>query len=162
MEKKWIGEILKNARKNKGLTQKQVMEITNINCKSLSGYENNIAEPDLDTFSKLIELYDLSADEIFEISNGKQKISYWKKLFKKVDDEIEVTKVLESENHKRCIVYYLMPYSQTQNEYSFDIDLDVQEAIDGFCKNVKERANEMIFHINECANFIEDYFNMEE
>lgn len=55
-----------------------------------------------------------------------------------------------------------MPYSQTQNEYSFDIDLDVQEAIDGFCKNVKERANEMIFHINECANFIEDYFNMEE
>ena len=76
MEKKWIGEILKNARKNKGLTQKQVMEITNINCKSLSGYENNVAEPDLDTFSKLIELYDLSADEIFEISNGKQKIIY--------------------------------------------------------------------------------------
>lgn len=104
MEKKWIGEILKNARKNKGLTQKQVMEITNINCKSLSGYENNVAEPDLDTFSKLIELYDLSADEIFEISNGNQKVSYWKKIFKKVDDEIEVTKVLESENHKRCMV----------------------------------------------------------
>ena len=33
------------------------------------------------------------------------------------------------------------------------------EAIDGFCKNVKERANEMIFHINECVNFVEDYFN---
>ena len=28
------------------------------------------------------------------------------------------------------------------------------EAIDGFCKNVKERANEMIFHINECVNFV--------
>lgn len=81
MEKKWIGEILKNARKNKGLTQKQVMEITNINCKSLSGYENNVAEPDLDTFSKLIELYDLSADEIFEISNGKRAAKLKLKIY---------------------------------------------------------------------------------
>lgn len=159
MEKKWIGEILKNARKNKGLTQKQVMEITNINCKSLSGYENNVAEPDLDTFSKLIELYDLSADEIFEISNGKQKISYWKKMFKKVDDEIEVTKVLESENHKRCMVYYLMPYSNTENEFVFNMDVDPQEVIDGFCLDVRERANEMILHIKECSNSVEDYFS---
>ena len=140
MEKKWIGEILKNARKNKGLTQKQVMEITNINCKSLSGY-------------------DLSADEIFEISNGKQKISYWKKMFKKVDDEIEVTKVLESENHKRCMVYYLMPYSNAENEFVFNMDVDPQKVIDGFCLDVRERANEMILHIKECSTSVEDYFS---
>ena len=44
-----IGFILKNARENKGYTQKQVMSLTNINSKSLS------------------ELYDLSADDVLEI-----------------------------------------------------------------------------------------------
>ena len=40
---------LKNARENKEYTQKQVMELTGIHRKSLSGYENNVAEPDLST-----------------------------------------------------------------------------------------------------------------
>ena len=34
-----IGAVLKNARENKEFTQKQVMELTGINKKSLSGYE---------------------------------------------------------------------------------------------------------------------------
>lgn len=58
-----IGAVLKNARENKEFTQKQVMELTGINKKSLSGYENNVAEPDLQTFATLINLYGLSADE---------------------------------------------------------------------------------------------------
>ena len=48
-----IGAVLKNARENKEFTQKQVMELTGINKKSLSGYENNVAEPDLQTFATL-------------------------------------------------------------------------------------------------------------
>lgn len=48
-----IGKILKNARENKEYTQKQVMELTGIHRKSLSGYENNVAEPDLSTFAPL-------------------------------------------------------------------------------------------------------------
>lgn len=62
-----IGLVLKSARENKGYTQKQVMSLTNINSKSLSGYENNVAEPDLLTFAKLLQLYGLSADEVLEI-----------------------------------------------------------------------------------------------
>ena len=37
-----IGKILKNARENKEYTQKQVMELTGIHRKSLSGYENTL------------------------------------------------------------------------------------------------------------------------
>ena len=48
-----IGKILKNARENKEYTQKQVMELTGIHRKSLSGYENNVAEPDLSTSQPL-------------------------------------------------------------------------------------------------------------
>ncbi len=63
-----IGRILKNARENKDYTQKRVMELTGINRKSLSGYENNVAEPDLNTFAILANLYNLSAAEVLDIN----------------------------------------------------------------------------------------------
>lgn len=66
-----LGIILKNGRENKNLTQQKVMELTGINKKSLSGYENDVAEPDLDTFASLLKLYELSADVILELKPGK-------------------------------------------------------------------------------------------
>lgn len=62
-----IGLTLRKARENKKYTQKRVMELTGIHRKSLSGYENNVAKPDLDTFAILAKLYNLSADEVLEI-----------------------------------------------------------------------------------------------
>lgn len=70
-----IGLTLKNARENKDYTQKRVMELTGINRKSLSGYENNVAEPDLNTFTTLARLYDLSADDVLEIKPGHASLS---------------------------------------------------------------------------------------
>ena len=46
-----IGEILRTAREDNFYTQKKVIELTGINRKTLSGYENSVAEPDLDTFA---------------------------------------------------------------------------------------------------------------
>lgn len=43
-----IGEILRTAREDNFYTQKKVIELTGINRKTLSGYENSVAEPDLD------------------------------------------------------------------------------------------------------------------
>lgn len=65
-----IGLVLKNARENKNYTQKKVMELTGINSKSLSGYENNVAEPDLKTLADLAKLYDISIDDILEINSS--------------------------------------------------------------------------------------------
>lgn len=70
-----IGLTLKNARENKDYTQKRVMELTGINRKSLSGYENTVAEPDLNTFATLARLYDLSADDVLEIKPGHASLS---------------------------------------------------------------------------------------
>lgn len=64
---KKIGEILKNAREDKDLTQLQVMRKIGINNKTLSGYENGIAEPDIETLAKLLNFYEISADEALEI-----------------------------------------------------------------------------------------------
>ena len=63
-----FSERLKRARKRTGLTQAQVMKLTGITDKSLSRYENGASAPDPDTISKLIHLYDVSADYIMGLS----------------------------------------------------------------------------------------------
>lgn len=55
-----LGDRLRLARERKGLKQTQVKERTNINNKTLSGYENNVSEPDSNTLATLAELYEVS------------------------------------------------------------------------------------------------------
>lgn len=55
-----LGERLKIARQKCGLKQIQVKERTNINNKTLSGYENDVSEPDTNTLAILAELYGVS------------------------------------------------------------------------------------------------------
>jgi transcriptional regulator with XRE-family HTH domain len=55
-----LGERLRLAREKKGLKQTQVKERTNINNKTLSGYENNVSEPDSNTLATLADLYEVS------------------------------------------------------------------------------------------------------
>ena len=87
-DQKDIGAVLKNARENKEFTQKQVMELTGINKKSLSGYENNVAEPDLQTRSGdvdpsvmpyLCKKLNKTADEVLEISTSTPSLLLSKK-----------------------------------------------------------------------------------
>lgn len=89
----------------------------------------------------------------------KKTIEYWKKIFSKVDDEVEVVRVEQNENKTNIKVIYLMPYSTQEEEFSFDMNLDTKDVINKFCISVKERANEMIFHIRECANAVDDIFD---
>ena len=59
-----IGQILKNSREDLDLTQLRVMELTGINHKTLSGYENGVAEPDLQALATLCRLYRISLDAV--------------------------------------------------------------------------------------------------
>lgn len=53
------------------------MELTGINRKTLSGYENSVAEPDLDTFARLLRLYQLSADEVLGIKTSTPPLAFF-------------------------------------------------------------------------------------
>ncbi len=110
---KTIGEILKNSREDLDLTQIDVMNLTGINNKTLSGYENSVSEPDLQTFSTLLKLYNLSADEVLGIQKNNsrfttilntseyQLISHFKKLSKKQQSDILIAlKALASVTEK--------------------------------------------------------------
>lgn len=61
---KAFGKRLKAARKRKGLTQEQVMALTDITDKSLSRYENGSSAPSPDVISELMRLYGVSADHL--------------------------------------------------------------------------------------------------
>jgi transcriptional regulator with XRE-family HTH domain len=62
-----VGEKLKNARVQAGLSQVDVNNITGINNKTLSNYECDISEPSADTLRTLCTLYRISADEIIDV-----------------------------------------------------------------------------------------------
>ena len=101
-----IGKILKNARENKEYTQKQVMELTGIHRKSLSGYENNVAEPDLSTFATLANLYGISADEALEIGEPDPSVSLLRfefqvlSLFKELNEKEGVSILMVTHDSK--------------------------------------------------------------
>lgn len=64
-----IGFALKCAREDRDLSQKKVMEITGINNKTLSGYENNISEPDISTLILLAKTYKMSLDDLLMLNS---------------------------------------------------------------------------------------------
>lgn len=60
-----LGERLREAREKKNLKQIQVMRHTGINNKTLSGYENNVSEPDMETLQILADLYEVKIDYFY-------------------------------------------------------------------------------------------------
>ena len=65
-----LGQLLRLARERQELTQVQVMALTGINNKTLSGYENGVAEPDLQTLAVLLRLYQASADRLLGLNGA--------------------------------------------------------------------------------------------
>lgn len=57
-----LGDRLKYARENKGVSQVQVSKDTGINNKTLSGYERSISEPDMETILTLAGYYNVSLE----------------------------------------------------------------------------------------------------
>lgn len=59
-----IGEKIKEARMNKGLTQEDVSKILHVSRSTVSSWEVNRTYPDLDLLVALSDLYDISLDVI--------------------------------------------------------------------------------------------------
>lgn len=66
MTKLPIGEFLAYARKEKGLTQREVAELLGISNRTVSAWEQGRAYPDVLSLSQLAEIYDVTADEILK------------------------------------------------------------------------------------------------
>lgn len=65
-----FGEKLKEARKNKGLSQEKVAEILNIARSNISKYENGNLEPTMQTLREFCRLYEVSANFLLELNDN--------------------------------------------------------------------------------------------
>lgn len=93
-----IGSRLRAARERKKLKQIQVKEKTGINNKTLSGYENGVSEPDLETLKILANLYEVSTDWLLgkEIKNEKESEfslpeNIYEEIIRKTEEKYNVT-----------------------------------------------------------------------
>jgi len=59
---KIVAERLRAARQAKKLSQMEVISLTSIHNKTLSGYENDVSDPSLETLTKLATLYSVKTD----------------------------------------------------------------------------------------------------
>lgn len=66
-----LGEKLKQARLNKGLTQLALSQLTGIKNTVLSNWENNVNKPDVDSIEALCTALDIAPNYFFDtIKNG--------------------------------------------------------------------------------------------
>ena len=64
---KRIGENLKQARKDKGLTQKEVAAILHMTQQQYSRFENGVFELNYGQILTLCKLYEITVSELFEV-----------------------------------------------------------------------------------------------
>lgn len=94
-----IGERLRKLRKAKGMTQEQVAAYLNAAKSTVSQYENNVNEPDLQTLVKLADLFGVSVDYLFgrgEPADKKEETADWPHLLKEKLTEEEAEYLQES------------------------------------------------------------------
>ena len=65
---KKVGNNLKRARKDTGLTQKQVAEALHMRQQQYSRFENGVYELDYEKIKELCRLFDITETELFDIS----------------------------------------------------------------------------------------------
>ena len=65
-----LGEKLKYIRELRKLGQKEVADLTGINHKTISNYENNRSEPDVDKLAAFCRVYNVSADFFIPINSN--------------------------------------------------------------------------------------------
>ena len=76
---------LKELRESKDLSQKELGDLLNVGQRSISRYENGVADPDLDTLCKLSKFFHVSIDYILENNFEEQTISEAKASIRTLD-----------------------------------------------------------------------------
>ncbi len=70
MDQQKIGALLKELRKEKGLTQEQFAEVFNVSNRTVSRWENGNNMPDIDIIIEISDFYEI---ELRELLNGERK-----------------------------------------------------------------------------------------
>lgn len=61
-----LGEKIKTYRENKNMTQNEVADILGVKSATISKYESNTLEPNIESIKKLAEIFEISIDELLK------------------------------------------------------------------------------------------------
>ena len=61
-----LGEKIKKYRENKNMTQNEVADIIGVKSATISKYESNTLEPNIESIKKLAEIFEISIDELLK------------------------------------------------------------------------------------------------
>jgi transcriptional regulator with XRE-family HTH domain len=84
-----IGDNLKLLRKRKKVSQEEIAQELSLTRSSYSGYENGVAEPNLQTLMKFSEYYNLSLDKLIKRDLSQVTDNEWDKIDKGIDSDVE-------------------------------------------------------------------------
>jgi len=84
-----IGDNLKLLRNRKKVSQEEIATALGLTRSSYSGYENGVAEPNLQTLIKFSDYYHLSLDKLIKRNLDKMSDGEWDKIDKGIDADVE-------------------------------------------------------------------------
>ncbi|MBR5309698.1 MAG: helix-turn-helix transcriptional regulator [Oscillospiraceae bacterium] len=61
-----IGDNIKKVRTKSGMTQEELAEKINVTRQAISNWENGKTEPDIETLTKIAQIFDISIDELVD------------------------------------------------------------------------------------------------
>lgn len=79
-----MGDRIKELREDKGITQNELANILQVSRQSLSNYENEIVEPNINTLIKMADFFNCSLDYL----TGRTKEKYNLNIFDKETREL--------------------------------------------------------------------------
>ena len=89
MKTNMIGENLKLLRKRKKFSQEELATELGLTRSSYSGYENGVAEPNLENLTKFSEFFHISLDKLIKVVLGKISEKEWDKIDKGIEVDME-------------------------------------------------------------------------
>ncbi len=108
---------LKNARKNKGLTQPQASELLGINCSTLKCYEQGTREPNHEILIKLARFYEVTTDYLLGYSLDESSEQVEQSTIDKLAREFNLSGL-----EKNIIIEYSKLSSSTRKEINLMIE----------------------------------------
>lgn len=118
---------LKEGRVKKGWKQSDVEEMTGIKKNTLSNYENGVSEPDMDTFAKLCNLYDLDCAALLEEAYGlakneivlKEAEKEIIKKYRSLDDYGKKAVITTLDHEVERVESFLPPFTDSTEAYKY-------------------------------------------
>ena len=133
-----LGKKIKQLRFKAGLTQEQLAEELGIGAQSVSKWENAVAMPDITTLPLLAEIFGVTIDDLFDLTNEQR----FNRIENRMDVEEELpqdvfceyeeflkTQLHDEQNKKRATNLIAYLYWHRMNSYAQKVRRYAKDAI---------------------------------